>query len=194
MKPTSIIRFACALACAGVLHVSTASATNDTVLHSFGAPSDGAEPAAGLIAVNGTLYGTTIFRDSVVGFSGAGTVFSIDPTTGSEKVLYAFNGGSDGANPLASLTALNGTLYGTTENGGTVRCGHRGCGTVFSITTSGTKRILHRFDTHIGDGDGRNPSAGLIAVGGTLYGTTSSGGSGYCYYRRGCGTVFSIKP
>ena len=50
---------------------------------------------------------------------------------------------------------------------------------------SGLRPVLHSFGT--GTGDGQNPYAGLINVNGTLYGTTTSGGSGY-------GTVFSFSP
>ncbi len=65
---------------------------------------------------------------------------------------------------------VNGTLYGTTLRGGAY--GRRGDGTVFSITTSGTEKVLHSF----GKGsDGVDPEAGLIDVKGTLYGTTSEG-------------------
>ncbi len=39
--------------------------------------------------------------------------------------------------------------------------------------------------------DGSNPSAGLINLKGTLYGTRYSGGSS-C--EGGCGTVFALKP
>jgi len=46
-----------------------------------------------------------------------------------ENVVYSFKGGSDGANPQAGLINVNGTIYGTTMNGGT-----SGMGTVFSIT------------------------------------------------------------
>jgi uncharacterized repeat protein (TIGR03803 family) len=59
-------------------------------------------------------------------------------------------------------------------------------GTVFSITTSGTLTVLHRFG---GSGDGDEPVAGLINVNGTLYGTTRAGGE-----KGGYGTVFWLKP
>ena len=59
-----------------------------------------------------------------------------------------------------------------------------GCGTVFSITTSGKETVLHRFAG--GSGDGENPSASLVDVKGTLYGTTLGGGT------YDDGTVFSI--
>ena len=63
---------------------------------------------------------------------GCGTVFSVTPS-GQEKVLHAFAGASDGANPNAALIDVNGTLYGTTVHGGDTKCrGFKGvgCGTV----------------------------------------------------------------
>jgi hypothetical protein len=38
--------------------------------------------------------------------------------------------------------------------------------------------------------------ASLIDVAGTLHGTTTLGGSGYCFTGEdfGCGTVFALKP
>jgi uncharacterized repeat protein (TIGR03803 family) len=105
---------------------------------------------------------------------------------GTYKLLYTFTGGSDGANPLTTLTDLDGKLYGTTNLGGGSGCRGRGCGTVFSIAASGAESVLHSF---AGGSDGQQPRAGLINVGGTLYGTTEKGG-GAC--PSGCGTVFKI--
>ncbi|MGC2405895.1 MAG: choice-of-anchor tandem repeat GloVer-containing protein, partial [Candidatus Cybelea sp.] len=92
-----------------------------------------------------------------------------------------------GKYPQAPLIDVGGILYGTTNNGGAFRgrktC-HGGCGTVFSITTSGVVKVLHSFGN---SQDGQYPAeAGLVDVGGTLYGTTSAGGA------LGGGTVFSI--
>jgi uncharacterized repeat protein (TIGR03803 family) len=160
----------------------------EKILHRFRHYSDGAYPNAGLTNVNGTLFGTTWLGGSGCGGSGScGTVYSVT-TTGKEKVLYSFAGGSDGANPLASLKEVKGVLYGTTENGGGSGCFSRGCGTVFSITTTGTEKVLHRFGV---GSDGANPVAGLIDVKGTLYGTTENGGSTRC--GNGCGTMYSIS-
>ncbi len=48
----------------------------ETVLHSFGSKSgDGEYPYAGLVNVNGTIYGTTYYG----GAKGDGTVFSLSP-------------------------------------------------------------------------------------------------------------------
>jgi uncharacterized repeat protein (TIGR03803 family) len=163
----------------------------EKVLYSFAGGSDGAAPYAGLLDVNGTLYGTTQFGggSGCFGSGGCGTVFSIT-TSGTENVLYRFAGGSDGADPLASLINVKGVLYGTTMRGGISACVTSGCGTVFSVTTNGSENVLYRFTN---SPDGANPYAPLLDVDGTLYGTTESGGNYPCGFA-GCGTVFSISP
>jgi uncharacterized repeat protein (TIGR03803 family) len=47
----------------------------ETVIHSFGSGTDGEDPEADLVDVNGTLYGTTASG----GAHGEGTVFSVTP-------------------------------------------------------------------------------------------------------------------
>src|SRR5580700_3287623 len=152
---------------------------HEQVLHSFGNGSDGISPAAGLLNVNGTLYGTT----RVGGTYGYGTVFSIS-TTGTEHVLYSFAGEPDGALPDAGLIDVKGTLYGATANGGSSNC-MGGCGTVFSISTTGTEHVLYRF---LAGTDGWIPAVSLLDVKGTLYGTTQAGGG-----HNNPGTVFSVS-
>ena len=167
--------------CGTVYSVTTSG--SERVLYRFTGGSDGATPLAGLIAVNGTLYGTT----SAGGPYYSGTVYSMT-TSGSETVLYRFHGGFDGAFPESSLLDVKGTLYGTTYNGGRgtcLRAGH--CGTVFSVTTSGVEKVLYSFQ---GGVDGAFPQSGLVNVKGTLYGTTDAGGNSCASY--GCGTVFSV--
>ena len=55
-----------------------------------------------------------------------------DVAAASEKVLYAFTGGTDGGGPQSSLVFdSSGTLYGTTHFGGVSTCGGMvggGCG------------------------------------------------------------------
>ena len=92
-----------------------------------------------------------------------------------EKVLYSFAGGSDGANPVAGLIAdAPGNLYGTTLFGGAA-----GNGTVFELVNSSgnyTEKVLHSFSgsSFSGGSDGGQPQDGLIAdASGNLYGTTS---------------------
>ncbi len=154
-----------------------------TVLHSFRATTDGHDPEGGLIDVHGILYGTTVFVSRAA--TCCGIVYSMT-TTGQETVLYRFAGGSDGRGPTGDLLNVNGTLYGTTSSGGGTGCGGNGCGTVYTITPSGTENVLYKF---LGGSDGANPEAGLIDVNGTLYGTTAGGGAASC----SCGTVYSIS-
>jgi uncharacterized repeat protein (TIGR03803 family) len=163
----------------------------ETVLYKFNGEtgSDGAVPLGNLIAdAAGNLYGTTV-RGGSTGCtgSGCGTVFKLAPN-GTETVLYTFQGGLDGANPLGSLIAdAAGNLYGTTENGGSTGCfNNGGCGTVFKIAPDGTETLLYAFQ---GGSDGINPEAGLVAdASGNLYGTTTFGGA------KMKGTVFRLAP
>lgn len=140
----------------------------ESVLYSFKGGRDGAFPLGGLIAVNGTLYGTTE-GGGVKGcdfHAGCGTVFKMS-TSGAETVLYRFKyNGTDGEYPYeGSLVNLKSTLYGTTFYGGTY-----GFGAAFGVTTAGHEHVLHSFDGN----DGEQPRAGLVALSGVLYGTTSS--------------------
>jgi uncharacterized repeat protein (TIGR03803 family) len=165
----------------------------ETVLHAFTGGTDGANPNAALIDLNGTLYGVTTIGGSgghsPCGKPGCGTVFSITPS-GAENVLHAFTGPPDGAKPHASLINVNGTLYGTTMEGGIsggCRLGRPkiGCGTVYSISPSGSENVL--FDL-VGPATGSHPVASLIDVNGTLYGETEYGGG------HGQGSVYTVTP
>src|ERR1700678_1379876 len=102
------------------------SAQSFRVIHSFGAPGDGATPSAGLVLDGqGNLYGTT----GGGGPNGLGTVFELQPNqngTWSEDLIKGFSG-SDGCAPAAPVSCdAAGNLYATTSEcpgrygGGTV--------------------------------------------------------------------------
>jgi uncharacterized repeat protein (TIGR03803 family) len=168
----------------GTLFALDLTTGTETVLHDFGGSEDGAGPLAGLIDIGGTLYGTT----GSGGVYNNGTVFSVNPTTGAETVIHDFGGTGDGYEPFSGLVKVKGTLYGTTFRGGTY-----GQGVVFSIKPkTGKETVLYPFE---GAPDAANPEAGVINVGGALYGTTFNGGTGACSPGMGpCGdgAVFSI--
>jgi uncharacterized repeat protein (TIGR03803 family) len=140
---------------------------NERVLYAFTGRADGLHVPAGLTALNGTLYGTTISG----GYNFHGTVFSIS-TGAALQTLYEFKGNGDGSDPDANLTALHGTLYGTTYTGGVQRR-HRYEGTVFSVSTTGSEKVLHLFTGR----DGGDPVARLSVLNDTLYGTAAMGGT-----------------
>src|SRR5689334_1300649 len=108
--------FAAAVGCAFPLPFpgTVFAQAKEKVLHSFGSGTDGGYPFGGLVNLNGTLYGTT----QVGGDHDQGAVFALDRKTGAETIVYSFAGGADGADPEASLIAVNGMLYGTTNYGG----------------------------------------------------------------------------
>jgi uncharacterized repeat protein (TIGR03803 family) len=86
----------------------------ESVVYSFKGGSDGIEPAGGVIAdAKGNLYGATYLGGAV----DDGTLYAISPG-GRERVLYTFDGGTDGTNPTAALLLVKNTLYGTTTLGG----------------------------------------------------------------------------
>jgi uncharacterized repeat protein (TIGR03803 family) len=152
------------------------SSEPDATIHLFTGLPDGAQPYAGLLNVNGVLYGTTYAG----GANNLGTVFSVTPS-GNVTIVHSFGTATDGIYPYAKLIAVNGTLYGTTSQGGTI--GH---GTVFSIDSSGTETVIYNFGTSQVD-DGAQPMADVLYDKGALYGTTRVGGSD------GEGTVFKLQ-
>ena len=153
----------------------------ERVLYSFGATrGDGQYPYASLIEIQRVLYGTT----SAGGAHNEGIAFSLSVTGTAPQKLHDFGGGNDGATPYAGLSDVNGTLYGTTNAGGSSNCG-----TVFSLGTSGSERVVYSF---LGSpNDGCNPGgSGVVELGGVLYGTTSAGGKhNNCH----CGTIYSLN-
>lgn len=103
-----------------------------------------------------------------------------------EKVIYSFTGGKDGAQPESDLIAdSEGNLYGTTLRGGST-----GNGTVFELKHSkeGWKeQVLYSFAG--GPTDGLFPQGGLVFdKAGNLYGTTAQGGTS------NLGTIFELSP
>jgi uncharacterized repeat protein (TIGR03803 family) len=148
-------------------------------LYNFaGHSTDGISPRGSLIQVGSLLYGMT-----TMGGPGVGTVFSFNPSTNAEIMLYSFGttGNNDGALPNGSLLASGSTLYGMTSSGGS-----NNAGAIFSFNTSNNTEIpLYSFGSNTNDGGG--PAASLILIGSTAYGMTTSGGSG------NQGTIFSYN-
>jgi uncharacterized repeat protein (TIGR03803 family) len=173
--------------------VTKGGAWTETILYSFPTAQQGYLPNGDLVFDGaGNLYGATMFGggkgmtcDSFYGGS-CGAAFKLSPpkTKGgkwTEKVLHAFAGGTDGANPNGGLLLdSKRAIYGTTVWGGSTACQGPGCGTVFGLKPpkkSGgawTEEMIHRFT----DGnDGAGPNGDLIFdAKGALYGTAGGGG------------------
>ncbi len=145
---------------------------------------DGQWPKAGLVAVNGTLYGTTSLGGTgkCASNEGCGTIFKIT-TSGKETVLYSFKGISTGDGPEGGLAYVGDALYGTAVEGGTPY----DSGMVFRISLSGSLKVLYNFKGGA-FGDGAGPIGSLTVVKGVLYGTTAYGGA----YGNGTGTSGTV--
>ncbi|MGA2591008.1 MAG: choice-of-anchor tandem repeat GloVer-containing protein [Bryobacteraceae bacterium] len=146
----------------------------ETVIYSF--PDAGYGNSSNVImGPNGILYGYT----SGAGAYGQGMVFAlVPPAQGSagawtERELYSFTGGMDGAGPAGLVAGPGGVLYGVVEGGGNF-----GEGAAFQLNPVNgapagapwTETVLYSF---MGGEAGANPfGPPVIGSEGTLYGAT----------------------
>jgi uncharacterized repeat protein (TIGR03803 family) len=183
--------------CGTVFELSPTSSGGWTsqVIYKFNGGNDGAYPWAGLtFDPAGNLYGTT----DGGGGSNLGTVYELSPAVGggwTEKVLYSFQGGSDGMAATSKLIIdPAGNLYGTTAYD---CCATEG-GVIFELSPSsgGSWTFTTLYSFTLGGIDGSTPVAGLIRdAAGNLYGTALQGGNSHCTANSGnCGTVFELSP
>lgn len=188
----------------GVVFRMSRDGTAFAVLHTFGpiisgegvfpaTNADGLEPVGGLVAAaDGYFYGTA----SGGGVAGSGTLFRIRFDGTGFEVVYTFTAletgdtdaptNADGARPIAGLTdGLDGRLYGVASGGGNL-----GFGTVFAFDPLGrVLTVLHHFSGN----DGARPGGELLlAQDGTLYGTTTTGGTTSSGATSTFGTIFSL--
>jgi uncharacterized repeat protein (TIGR03803 family) len=170
------------------------------VLYTFTceAGSPGGAPNGGMVVgAGGVLYGTATFG----GADNGGAVFSLAPPNENSPgwtltVLHSFNAlgppYTDGYAPRCGLTmAPDGTVYGTTEFGGTY-----GDGTVFEFVPPGNLplqySVIYNFTGE--GGDGYDPwSAPAVSEGGDLYGTTPVGGNP-SVGKFGGGMIYKLTP
>ena len=152
----------------------------EKVLYFFTGNLDGGSVNAGVIFDKaGNLYGMTTSG----GKYNSGTVFELTSSNGSwtESVLYNFTGGNDGGFPSdAPVMDNNGSLFGTTFNGGL-----DGYGTVFQLSPSAgawTETVLYSFT---GGNDGAFPQASALLTKTGLVSTATEGGTNFT------GVVFS---
>jgi uncharacterized repeat protein (TIGR03803 family) len=169
-----------------------ASSSGYQQLYAFKGTPDGASPLAGLIAVKGKLYGTTLNGSKNYCsvscnngcYLGCGTVYSVNESE-KEHIVYNFRGNlnsaEDGSWPFGPVTNVNGVMYGVTSSNGA-----NSAGMIFSVTRSGKEANVYSFK---GGTDAQGPEGGLIYDGGELYGTTVYGGGSGCG-GAGCGTVY----
>jgi uncharacterized repeat protein (TIGR03803 family) len=155
------------------------------IIHSFDPSSEGGVPLGPvMIGADNKFYGTT----SGGGAYSAGIVFQLS-SSGAYRVLHNFQSATEGSGSAAGLVqGSDKFLYSVMSAGGT-----KGYGTLYRINTTGTKfQVLHQFDNQTGSYPASTPT---LHTNGTLYGTTTKGGSGE---NGTAGVVFSfangLKP
>ena len=157
----------------------------ESVLYAFSFSPDGAEPVANVMFDKaGNLFGTT----EQGGAYEFGTVFQLTQSGSgwTEKTLYSFSDGSDGAFPsLGLIFDASGNLYGATGYGGSSRTG-----TAFELTPSNDSWNFNLIYTFTGVSYEDGPMYGNLAMdgAGNVYGVTYGNGL------YDCGTVFKLTP
>jgi uncharacterized repeat protein (TIGR03803 family) len=161
------------------------AATSYKILHTFKPRSaDAWNEDGNVLLVNNALYGVSYHGGGMP--NNYGTVWKYDLATNKESVLHAFTGPfNDGEFPMGLMWDGT-TFYGTTQAGGS----NGGCGTIFSLDTTGKETVLYNFQD-IPDGCG--PAGGVVKdAQGNLYGVTTGGGDN-CNGFGGCGTVYKFS-
>ena len=154
-------------------------------IYSFQGEPDGNFPYGALLFDRGgNIYGTTYYG----GENGIGAVYELSPRPiggWEERVLYSFQGGTDGNSPISNLVFDEaGNLYGTTSEGGL------GSGTIFKLSpvtsSQWTETVVHPFQ---GPPDGGFPYNGMVVDQfGNFYGATVHGGD------NDDGSIYKLTP
>lgn len=170
--------------CGVIFKISKGGAEH--VVYRFTGGLDGAAPVSLIRDGSGTLYGSTA---TISGRNA--TIFKVDPSGSNFMTLFTFLGGPGGDQPSGRMIRdVNGNIHGVTYYGGKISaCPHTGCGVVFHMDPSGNETVVHTF---FGGANGDLPFAGLLDVGGVLYGTASEGGSTTECFPVGCGLLYQI--
>lgn len=161
-----------------------------TVLHNFADSPDGAIPNPLIQDAQGNLYGTTVYGGLAnCDLGSCGTVFKID-SAGNETILYNFQGGDNGVNPLGTLVFdPQGNLWGVTQGNGF----DGGASVVFKLEPNGQETS---YDVNERTICCLNSPLAADAQG-NLYGMSPYGGEPRCTLVAndlGCGTLFKVSP
>lgn len=153
----------------------------ETILYAFG---DNGNPVANVIRDGqGNIYGSSFAGTSTATAFYGGALFKV-PAKGQESSLYTFcadSGCMDGVNPSYIARDSKGNFYVQVAN-----VGLSAAGAIAKVTPQGQETILYQFCLQTPCLDGQVITGPLLLQGGTIYGTTNSGGA------YGDGVVYQI--
>jgi uncharacterized repeat protein (TIGR03803 family) len=162
---------------------SAGGSWSETTLYTFQGQTGGGPLSDVNFDPAGQLYVTA---SGGKGEGGCGSVVQLTPEAGgAEKAEhYLFLPAGTGCNPAAGvfLDSGDGTVYGTTETGGSV-----GGGNIYEIKGE-RGRVLYSFCSQPACADGLQPEGSLTEHARKLYSTTTEGGA------YGQGVVFQLAP
>jgi uncharacterized repeat protein (TIGR03803 family) len=149
----------------GNIFRATKNGDEVTVIHEYSRKDNTMFPSDVGLGPNGLIVGSTYGSDypKLVPYS----VFSLD-AEGNYKTLHVFDGDEQRVMTWSAPVVMpDGTLYGTTFNGGSNKCG-----SIYKITPEGNYSVVYSFG---GDDMANQVRAGLtLGSDGNLYGTAES--------------------
>jgi uncharacterized repeat protein (TIGR03803 family) len=157
----------------GVLFQYNIASKTCVPIYSFNTSTDGYYPAGALTyGSDGNFYG--ILSNSPENAAGYGVVYQVTPT-GKFSIVYNFQNGSDGGNPMGYLLeATDGNFYGATSTGGS----GASTGTVYKLTPGATFPWVITTEYNLGSLTGTTPSGQLVeGPDGNIYGLLQEGGA-----------------
>ncbi|WP_175578688.1 choice-of-anchor tandem repeat GloVer-containing protein, partial [Tenacibaculum aiptasiae] len=160
---------------AGGVYSINSDGTGYTEVYLFPSSGSPGQPRVKLTLANNKLWGTAS--------SNGGGIFTIDPTTITQagtgySLVHRF--GFSGGESLSTLTTVGNQLFGVWREGGA-----NSAGVLFRINDNGTNyTTLHDWPF---SGGARLPFSSLTIDGGTLFGSTTTGGT------NNFGTIYKIK-
>jgi uncharacterized repeat protein (TIGR03803 family) len=141
----------------GVLFQYNIASKTCVPIYSFNTSTDGYYPAGALTyGSDGNFYG--ILSDSPENAAGYGVVYQVTPA-GKFSIVYNFQNGSDGGNPIGYLLeATDGNFYGATNTGGS----GANTGTIYKLTPGATFPWVITTEYNLGSLTGTTPSGQLV--------------------------------
>ncbi len=137
----------------------------------------GSYPQGGIFVKDGhTIYGVNTLN----GTRGMGNIYRFETNTGVFSEVYGFDFDAEVGEYNAPVMTPDGTLYGTTTNGGITNAG-----IIYRVATNGDYSKVFDFSKVAGS---KPVGAMLVASDGKLYGMTATGG------RYDEGVVFRFDP
>ena len=136
-------------------------------------------PTGAVLRVGADFFGVT----ATGGGNGRGTAYRFSPASGTATMLASFQSTAGGLSDGPLIVGSDGALYGVSREGGT-----SSRGTVFRLTTGGSRTRVVSFSGTAGTARGSRPRGPLALAGVNFYGLTEQGGL------NNVGTLFKVTP